>query len=169
MKKIYKSKFAKATIIPALCAVASVLPQKSDANWAAGIGYLVAGLFTGAGTSVVANSTTPTTTVTQQPQYYIQGQPQQTYVAHPQQAYVPAQPQQSYYVPAAQPTYGTKTVECIDETDVRTVKRVIRRRIIRTTTQQGYQQPVIEEIIEEVPVATQQSAPRYNPNQGRNY
>ena len=166
MKKV-KSKMAKATVIPALCAVATVFPMQAKANWAAGIGYLFSGLLTGGGTAVVANATrkpAPKKIYTQPVQQPQPIEVEQPVYEVPQEVQYEIAPGVLQSAPVVSPNHPAVQTQYQPQP----VRRVIRRRIIRTTTQDGTQQPIIEEIIEEIPVP-QQPAPRYNQSTGYQY
>ena len=163
----FKSKFKKATIIPALCVMACVLPTKAKANWGA-----VANFISGAGTGLTAVQSSQKLEQIERAR-----EPQVVYVNGG--VYQPAH-EQVVYVGRNQPAQPVYTVEEYVQPIQQPVKKIVRRRIVTTTTttttttrhtnQQVQGQPVIEEIIiEEVPVQTsrQQQPVRYTTNQGR--
>lgn len=164
----FKSKLKKATIIPALCMMASVLPTNAKANgWGA-----VANFISGAGTGLTALQSS-------------QRQAEAERAREPQVVYTnggvyPANQGQIVYVGNQQPAQHVYVVEEQAQPVQQPVRKIVRRRIVTTTTttttttrhinQQVQGQPVIEEvIIEEVPVQTsrQQQPVRYTTNQGR--
>jgi hypothetical protein len=163
----FKSKLKKATIIPALCMMASVLPTNAKANgWGA-----FANFISGAGTGLTALQSS-------------QRQAEAKRAREPQVVYTnggvyPANQEQIVYVGNQQPAQHVYIVEEQAQPAQQPVRKIVRRRIVTTTTttttttrhtnQQVQAQPVIEEIIiEEVPVQTSQQQPvRYITNQGR--
>lgn len=153
-----KSNVKKATVIPALCVLASLTPTNAKANWAAGIGYLISGIVSGTGTAIASrlyqNSTqktvTPVHTKATEPAVYhtpvveektVPETSQPVYVITHEQQQLPAQPKRY-------------TIH----------RRVVSERVI----ERPGQDPIIETVIEEIPVQIPQSQPvRYSANQGR--
>ena len=164
----FKSKLKKATLIPGLCAMASIMPLTTKANgWGA-----LANFISGAGTGLTALQSSQ-----RQAEAERAREAQVVYVnggAYPSE-------QQVVYVGNQQPAQHVYVVGEQAQPVQQPVRKIVRRRIVTTTTtttttttrhtnQQVQGQPVIEEIIiEEVPVQTsrQQQPVRYTTNQGR--
>ena len=163
----FKSKLKKATLIPGLCAMASIMPLTTKANgWGA-----LANFISGAGTGLTALQSSQRQTDVERSR-----EPQ---VVYTNGGVYPSE-QQVVYVGDQQPAQQVYVVGEHAQPVQRPVRKIIRRRIVTTTTttttttrhtnQQVQGQPVIEEIIiEEVPVQTshQQQPVRYTTNQGR--
>ena len=147
----FKSKLKKATIIPALCMMASVLPTNAKANWAA-FGNLASGIATGLARSTPSSSRTTVKTP------IVRAESQPVYQEAPVIYYTEGQYHQ------AQQEYAT-THSQSRTTQTPVLQRAISKKIIR----QPGQPTVIETVIEEVPVqaSRQQQPVRYTTNQGR--
>lgn len=159
-----KHNLKKATIIPVLYAVASVMPINAKANgWGA-----VANFISGVGTGLTAyHSSRDSATTSYTPPAVVHAHPQEQRVV-----YVGGN--QSQVQPAYQPTpvvaYSEPVVEQRQVVPVQPQKRKVYYRVVseRKIERPG-QDPIIETVYEEVPVQQPQYQPtvRYISNQGR--
>lgn len=159
-----KHNFKKATIIPVLCAVASVMPINAKANgWGA-----VANFISGVGTGMTAYHSNRSSAT----RSYTTGTVVQTYPQEQGVIYIGAN--QSQVQPAYQPApavvYSEPIVEQHQVVPVQSQKRKVYYRVVseRKIERPG-QDPIIETVYEEVPVQQPQYQPtiRYTSNQGR--